>query len=62
MVREEIDIQLCFVSRKILTRMQSEEAINTNTSNSFKASIFCLFTTRTPRCEKDIYFCTQQSL
>lgn len=38
--REEIDIQPCFVERKILTRMQPVEIINTNNSNVFKVGIF----------------------
>ena len=38
--KEEIDIQLCFVERKILTRMQPVAIINTNNSNVLKVSIF----------------------
>ena len=42
--REEIDIQPCFVERKILTRMQPVEIINTNNSDVFKVSIFYIQT------------------
>ena len=38
--KEEIDIQPCFVERKILTRMQPVAIINTNNSNVLKVSIF----------------------